>query len=83
MMTMRIPSVDAMSGGVARVASLSLEGIGCVNCAVRISEALTTVPHVVNSWVDPDSGALEVLFDDVGVRLADLSEIIAGAAETA
>lgn len=63
------------------IARVTIDGLRCTHCTVRIRNALVTTPHVLGAEVDLETGVAEVLFDASGLSAAALASAIASAAD--
>lgn len=63
------------------IARLTIEGLECQHCALRIRNALLGAPQVLGAEVDLRTNQVDVLFDASQLRLDGLAALIASAAD--
>jgi len=71
--------VDDEAAARSATAALSVTGMGCVNCASRVRNALLEREGVYRADVDHVSGMARVRYDASAVDVADLLEAVAEA----
>ena len=73
--------VDASALRDATTVRLSIDGIGCERCALRVRNALLTLDAVLQADVDTDTSAAVVAIDPRGTDTATLLAAIAAAGD--
>jgi len=59
--------------------SLTVQGMGCPNCAMRVRNSLVTLEGVINAYVDHNTGTAEVEFNPHMVAIPALVGAVAEA----